>query len=48
MPVTRCANGKYRIGNGPCVYDTESKAQAAYRAYLMSQRIKKRRRRKRG
>ena len=45
MPVRKCANGKYRIGNGPCVYDTKSKADAAYKAYLMSQKAKKGKRR---
>jgi len=34
MPVKRCANGKYRIGNGKCVYKTRAKADRAYRGYL--------------
>lgn len=34
MPVRKCANGKYRIGSGPCVYDSKAKADRAYRAYL--------------
>lgn len=34
MPVRKCSNGKYRIGEGPCVYKTKEKAQAAYAAYL--------------
>lgn len=34
MPVLLCPNGKYRIGSGPCVFDTKEKAQRAYRAYL--------------
>lgn len=34
MPVHKCADGKYRIGNGPCIYRTEAAAQRAYRAYL--------------
>jgi hypothetical protein len=33
MPVVRCKNGKYRIGNGPCVYKTKAAADRAYRAY---------------
>lgn len=41
MPVRKCSNGKYRIGNGKCVYDTKSKAEAAYKAYLMSKRAEK-------
>ena len=34
MPVLKCLNGKYRIGTGPCVFDSKEKAQKAYRAYL--------------
>lgn len=34
MPVRKCANGKYRIGSGPCKYRTKAAAQRAYRAYL--------------
>jgi len=33
MPVTRCPNGKYRIGSGPCVYSTREDAERAYAAY---------------
>ena len=32
MPVTRCKNGKYKIGNGACIYDTETKAQEVWTA----------------
>lgn len=34
MPVTKCNNGKYRIGDGACVYTSRKKALDAYRAYL--------------
>ena len=34
MPVLKCPNGKYRIGNGPCVFDTKDMAMKAYRGYL--------------
>ena len=34
MPVLKCPNGKYRIGNGPCMYTSKAKADKAYRAYL--------------
>ena len=34
MPVRKCSNGKYRIGNGKCVYKTKSSANKAYKAYL--------------
>ena len=33
MPVTKCPNGKYKIGSGPCVYETKEKAEKAYEAY---------------
>lgn len=36
MPVNRCSNGKYRIGNGKCIYDTKAKADRAYKGYLAS------------
>jgi len=34
MPLRKCSNGKYAIGNGACIYTKESgeKAYAAYRA----------------
>lgn len=41
MPVIKCSNGKYRIGSGPCVYDTKEKADRAYRAYLAKKNDKK-------
>ncbi len=34
MPVSKCPNGKYRIGSGKCMYDSKAKAEAAYSAYL--------------
>jgi len=34
MPVIKCSNGKYRIGNGACVYDTEEKATEVWQAIL--------------
>lgn len=34
MPVYRCENGKYRIGDGLCMYDSKDKAERAYKAYL--------------
>lgn len=33
MPVKKCNNGKWRIGNGPCVYKTKKSAEKAYAAY---------------
>lgn len=33
MPVYKCANGKYRIGEGPCRYTSKSDADAAYKKY---------------
>ena len=34
MPVLKCNNGKYRIGQGACIYDTEEKATKVYQAIL--------------
>lgn len=34
MPVKKCSNGKWKIGNGKCMYTSSEKAQRAYRAYL--------------
>lgn len=36
MPVTKCKNGKYKIGNGACIYDTEQKAQEVWTAIRVS------------
>ena len=34
MPVVKCSNGKWRIGNGSCVYDTKEKATEVWQAIL--------------
>lgn len=34
MPVIKCNNGKWRIGSGDCIYDTEEKAIEVYQAIL--------------
>lgn len=36
MPVIKCSNGKYRIGSGACIYDTEEKAQKVWTAIRVS------------
>lgn len=36
MPVLKCNNGKYRIGEGACIYDTKEKANEVWRAILAS------------
>lgn len=36
MPVIKCSNGKYRIGSGACIYDTEKKAEEVWKAILAS------------
>lgn len=36
MPVLKCSNGKYRIGSGACIYDTEEKAIEVWQAILAS------------
>ena len=34
MPVTQCLNGKYKIGQGACVYDTKEDADKVWKALL--------------
>ena len=34
MPVFKCSNGKYRVGNSDCIYDTKEKAEAVWKALL--------------
>lgn len=34
MPIYRCSNGKYRIGDGECVFTSRANAERAYVAYL--------------
>ena len=35
MPVMKCpGTTKYRIGSGPCIFDSKEKADRAYKAYL--------------
>ena len=34
MPVIKCPNNKYRIGTGPCVFETKQLAEKAYHGYL--------------
>jgi hypothetical protein len=34
MPVTQCSSGKWKIGQGGCVYDTEEKAMQVWKAIL--------------
>jgi len=36
MPIFKCLNGKYRIGSGACIYDTEDKATKVWQAILAS------------
>jgi hypothetical protein len=36
MPVIKCSNGKWRIGNGACIYETEEKATEVWKAILAS------------
>jgi hypothetical protein len=36
MPVIKCSNGKYRIGTGSCIYDTQEKAAEVWAAILAS------------
>jgi HK97 family phage prohead protease len=34
MPIYACSNGKYRIGDGECMYTSRANAVSAYQAYL--------------
>jgi HK97 family phage prohead protease len=34
MPIYACSNGKYRIGDGECIYISRDSAERAYAAYL--------------
>ena len=36
MPVIKCSNGKYRIGSGACIFDTEEKANKVWKGILAS------------
>lgn len=36
MPVIKCSNDKWRIGNGQCIYETEEKATEVWQAILAS------------
>jgi hypothetical protein len=37
MPITRCDNGKWRIGDGECVFSSEANAARAYSEYLANE-----------
>lgn len=41
MPIFRCDNGKYRIGDGECMYNSEASAERAYVAYLAQENDEK-------
>lgn len=47
MPVYPCVNGKWRIGDGPCIYKTKAAAERAYAGYRASKHGRKKRRRAR-
>lgn len=34
MPVSKCPNGKWKIGSGKCMYDSKEKAEKAYKGYM--------------
>lgn len=41
MPIYACSNGKYRIGDGECMYTSRDSAERAYAAYLAQEGDKK-------
>ena len=34
MPLSKCSNGKWKIGSGDCIYSSKEKAEQAYKGYL--------------
>lgn len=40
MPIYACSNGKYRIGDGECMYTSQDSAERAYSAYLAQEEEK--------
>ena len=38
MPVKKCPNNKWRIGNGKCIYSTKQAAAFAYKGYSAKKR----------
>lgn len=40
MPVSRCTNGKFRIGTGKCNFKTQSGAERAQRAVKAKEKPK--------
>lgn len=36
MPISKCSNGKYKIGDGECMYESHDTATRAFVAYLAS------------
>jgi hypothetical protein len=41
ISLAKCANGKYRIGSGACIYKTKAAAERAYKAYLAKKHDKR-------
>ena len=39
MPVTKCSNGKWKIGSGKCMYDSKEKAEKAYKGYMVKKNM---------
>ena len=40
MPVRKCSNGKWSIGDGACVFKTKQAAEKAYAVYRAKKNIK--------
>ena len=41
MPVRKCDNGKWRIGEGPCIYKSKASAEKAYGGYMAAKHMRK-------
>lgn len=39
MPVSKCPNGKWKIGSGKCMYDSKAKAEKAYKGYIATKHM---------
>lgn len=39
MPVSKCPNGKFKIGSGKCMYDSKAKAEKAYKGYMVKKHM---------
>ena len=41
MPIYKCADNKWKIGKGPCIYDSKKQATKAWIAILIKKEKEK-------